>query len=185
MARSCVDCGKQLSRNPNAKRCRSCHNRNRYKGLPMPSFQVDDKYREAVMRHRWRRHTHGYIAGRPFGREDSGWLLHQFVWFLETGERVPNLDHINGDKTDCRLDNLRLATNSLQSLNQKQRNTRLKLPTGVVYGPSKVSPYQAYIKYRGKRRYLGSFKTAELASQKYQETKQRLIEYEAAHAQAG
>lgn len=180
--RVCSDCGKKLSRNLTAQRCRSCCNRSRYKTRPMPTFRIDEKHKSEIMRHRWRKHTHGYITGRPFGKADSGWLLHQFVWFLETGQRAKNIDHINGDKTDCQISNLRLATNALQALNRPQIKTRLKLPTGVCRGSTRRSPYQAYIKRHGIRRYLGSFKTAIAASNCYQNAKEIVIEFEALHA---
>lgn len=180
--RACSDCGKNLSRNPNARRCRSCANRSRYKTRTMPAFKVDKKYAREIAKHRWRKHTHGYIAGRPFGKTDTGWLLHQFVWFLETGQRAKNIDHINRDKTDCRVANLRLATSALQTLNRPQAKTRLKLPVGVCRGPSRLKPYQAYIKRHGIRRYLGSFKTATAASDCYEEAKEIVIEFEALRA---
>lgn len=59
---------------------------------------------------------HGYIYVR-FGR-DNKWLAHRLAWFLHYGQWPEgNLDHINRDKTDNRITNLRVVTQTENLLN--------------------------------------------------------------------
>jgi hypothetical protein len=45
--------------------------------------------------------------------------MHQYVWFLEHGERPPcEIDHIDGDKRNNRISNLRLATRAMNLMNR-------------------------------------------------------------------
>jgi len=152
-------------------------NRHRAASKPLPDFVVDECYRSEVMRHRWHVHPQGYVCGRPFGRDK--WLLHSFVWFLATGERPENIDHINRIKTDCRMENLRLATRALQTHNRGKVTGTHGLPTGVVPGTTKASPFQAYITRHGARRYLGSFATADEAAAAYNNAREICVEFEA------
>ena len=172
----CVDCGKALSKNKSAMRCRGCVNRQRASSKPLPVMIVDAEYHAEVINHRWHKHPNGYVCGRPFGKEK--WLLHTFVWFLATGERRENLDHVNRIKHDCRLENLRPATHALQTHNRGKVQSKHGLPTGVVHGTTLASPFQAYVTRRGFRKYLGSFKTAESAHKAYDNARQVIEEFE-------
>lgn len=54
------------------------------------------------------------------------YLLHRLVWLFANGEwPAKNLDHINGTRSDNRIENLRLATYQDNARNQKlhSRNT--------------------------------------------------------------
>src|SRR5215467_10739676 len=56
-------------------------------------------------------YQHGSVNGRSL-------LTHRVIWEMVTG-RVPDiLDHVNGDRTDNRLVNLREATPTLNSSNR-------------------------------------------------------------------
>ena len=90
-------------------------------------------------------------------------LEHRLVWFVETGDWVPELDHINEIKSDNRFLNLRKATKSQNRHRPKIiRKVHPNLPTGVVKaikGPKFIA------KMAGK--YIGSFDTPEEAHEAY------------------
>lgn len=89
--------------------------------------------------------------------------VHRIVWLWMYGE-IPKgmfIDHINGNKHDNRIANLRLAT-------QKQNNQN-KLPTRKGYkGISKKrNKWAAYISENNKTICLGVFNTPEEAARAY------------------
>ena len=71
-------------------------------------------------------------------------------------ERDENVHHINGDREDNRIENLRLATRHEQNLNLSRRLSKSEI-TGVVFN-EKDDRWQAQIGFRGKHIYLGQFK---------------------------
>jgi len=74
-----------------------------------------------------------------------------------------DVDHVSGNKMDNRRANLRVCSHQQNMFNQKMRNTN---STGY-YGVSKMKNtgrYGAYIHYDGKKKYLGTYPTAEEAS---------------------
>lgn len=65
-------------------------------------------------------HSKGYLQFTEYNSEKypdkkrKNWRIHRFVWIYHNGE-IPahlELDHINNDKTDNRLENLRLVTSA-------------------------------------------------------------------------
>lgn len=62
----------------------------------------------------------GYVACKMFGKR---YLVHRLIWMLHNGE-IPKdmqIDHINGVKSDNRLENLRCVTPSVNSANKQSR----------------------------------------------------------------
>lgn len=89
----------------------------------------------------------------------SGYRAHRIIWAMVYGEWPKDqIDHINLDRTDNRIANLRLATNGENSCNRfSQSNNKC--------GYKGVSYHKASGKYEAKvsKVYLGLFQTAELA----------------------
>jgi len=48
-------------------------------------------------------------------------FAHRLIYFIATGEEPDYIDHINGDRSDNRIENLRAATNSQNMANQQRR----------------------------------------------------------------
>lgn len=91
---------------------------------------------------------------------------HRVAWFLSTGD-WPTLiiDHINGDKQDNRLSNLREVTKSQNGENR--RITTVKNKVGYL-GVTKVGKkYHAAIRVNGKQKHLGNHPTPEQAHAVY------------------
>jgi HNH endonuclease len=101
---------------------------------------------------------------------------HQLVWIWNFGN-LPNgcIDHINGDKTDNRIVNLRDVTHKVN--NENKHKARADSGTGVMgvfLQNSKRNPYRSVIKTNGRSISLGVFKTIELASMAYQHAKLKI-----------
>lgn len=92
---------------------------------------------------------------------------HRLVWLYCFQEWPSNyLDHINGDKIDNRLDNLREATTVENSYNIKAHKDSSTGIKGIYFNKANNN-YRAQIRYNGKTISLGSFKTPEEASLAY------------------
>lgn len=104
----------------------------------------------------------GYRAIRANGK---AYLEHRLIWALVYGS-LPDgqIDHINLDKSDNRIANLRLADSSQQQANTAPLSKKNGIPKGVRPCGSK---WQARIGIGGKTKHLGVFHTKESASDAY------------------
>jgi len=102
------------------------------------------------------------------------YLAHRLAW-LYVYEEMPKgfIDHINGIKTDNRIDNLREVTNAENIQNQtKPRKDNTTGYLGVYNADG--NKFFARIKANSTIHHLGTFDTAEQASNAYLEAKRRL-----------
>jgi hypothetical protein len=78
-------------------------------------------------------HKQGYTVIRING---NYFFAHRLVWFVAYGKFPDNMiDHVNGDKSDNRIENLRDVTNKVNHQNMPKQNRRdVDLPTGVRVG---------------------------------------------------
>lgn len=144
----------------------------------MSAFIVDDRFREDVLRYRWRPNGVGYACSRVGGRM---FTLHRYVWGLAHDGKVPSmLDHINGDKLDCRIQNLRPATGSL-NCRSRVRSSGGRMPEGVQPKPGPL-PYFSHICLWRATLYLGSFSDVQSASAAYENARQIVLAIEARRA---
>ena len=92
---------------------------------------------------------------------------HVIIWILSTGKDIPSnlqIDHINGNKIDNRIENLRLVTNSGNAKNRKEhRGGKL---VGCCYN-KRTRKYIAYTRISGKMIYIGCFTTEQEAHEAY------------------
>lgn len=94
-------------------------------------------------------------------------LYHNILWILSTGEDIPEgyeIDHINGNKIDNRLENLRLVTHRINQQNRKEHRN------GNLCGSwlqKKTNKYKALIQIGNNKIHLGYFDTAEEAHEVY------------------
>jgi hypothetical protein len=111
---------------------------------------------------------------RRVGIDFTDHLVHRIVWLCETGEFPPEvLDHINMDKLDNRIENLRLATKSQNGFNRlrsKRNNSGYK---GVCYDKSR-GDYLAKICVNYKQINIGRFANPEDAHAAYTAAAEKL-----------
>jgi hypothetical protein len=116
----------------------------------------------------------GYVYVCVQGKRCYG---HRMAWAMTHGEwPVSAIDHINGNKSDNRISNLRLATDlvNAQNIRVPQSNNTSGL-LGVSYC-SQTKRWRAQIGVSRKNIKLGRFDTPELAHQAYLMAKRRLHE---------
>lgn len=117
-------------------------------------------------------HHSGYLyvrlGERYFGKRSI--LAHRMAWALHYGEWPrDDIDHVNGDKSDNRIANLRAATRRQNKYNSKRRrdNTTGFKGVGRASKANRSKPFCAQIMVKGKRYNLGFYATAEEAHEAY------------------
>lgn len=119
-------------------------------------------------------HNRGYWRIRIHGKT---YLAHRLVWFFEHGEFPDSfLDHINGNRLDNRIENLRQANYELNAQNKRVAYKNNKCGFLGVRWSVTSKAWMASIKHKGVRTHLGVFKTPEEASAAYIAAKRRLHE---------
>jgi hypothetical protein len=102
------------------------------------------------------------------------YYVHRVVWLHTKGYWPPkDLDHKDGDKTNCAIGNLRPATKAQNNRNRRDPPRRRPGPRGSWQ--DRRGKFQVKIETggangkRGKSVYLGTFATAEAAERAYRE----------------
>ncbi len=103
---------------------------------------------------------------------------HRIAWFIENNQWPSgDVDHINGDKIDNRLCNLRHATRSQNNQNRYKKSANKSTDMIGVSKRSDYDGYDARISVNGKQKCLGTFKTPIEARKAYLAAKEKLHEY--------
>jgi len=121
--------------------------------------------------------------GMPAGNFDNGYLLikigsarykaHRLVWLWTTGEWPSgHIDHIDGNRSNNRFENLRDASRGINA--QNQRSAHKNSQTGLL-GVNRIGKrYMARLALNGNRLYLGTHDTPEAAYTAYLDAKRIL-----------
>ena len=102
---------------------------------------------------------------------------HTIVWILSTGEDIPEgiqIDHINGNRIDNRVENMRLVTHRENNQNKEVHRE------GQLFGCSfhkRDKKYMAQIQVGNKRVHLGCYATEEEAHNIYVSACKHIEEY--------
>ena len=110
------------------------------------------------------KNSNGYMCFcSNIGRKQFTYTNHRVVWFLNYGSVPAMLDHMDGDRLNNRVENLRPVTHSL--------NQRNKLGYGICkfkgVSMDKGKYFQCRANKGGKLIYIGNFKTSEEAARAY------------------
>lgn len=105
-----------------------------------------------------RQHTNTHIKHVLYPNHRIIWAMHYGVWPTKF------LDHINGDPTDNRIENLREVTNQENCKNARIGKNNTSGRVGVsYYGHNGWSKWHAYIRGNGKLISLGYFEDFDAA----------------------
>lgn len=108
-----------------------------------------------------KRYLRVFVDGKPRS-------LHRMIYLWHHGHLPKTLDHIDGDRANNKIENLREATQQQNCLNRKHHSNS-KSPYKNVYlqSPTKNSEWKrnwvVRITVAGESKYIGSFKDLELA----------------------
>jgi hypothetical protein len=109
----------------------------------------------------------------------KGYPAHRIAWAIHYGKWPDTfLDHINGNRADNRIENLREATRALNMQNQRaaMKSNKSSGVLGVHYF-KQTSRWRATICIDGKNRHLGYYATSQEASDAYIEHKRKLHQF--------
>ena len=121
----------------------------------------------------WKSARQGVTVGKEAGALDKeGYSIlrmnykryrtHRVVFLMHKGYLPVVLDHIDGDRANNRLDNLRPASLSQNQYNRKLNKNNKSGFKGVTYN-SRSKMFYASIKHQTQRIFLGSYNTPEEA----------------------
>lgn len=167
------DCGNQtvvrgsFLRNGHTKSCGNCQRFSLENGAMRcivksgRSFLIDAEDLRMVQGIRWSVGKDGYVIGY---RADGGKVkLHRLLMGAKPGEVV---DHINGNPSDCRRNNLRIASQHKNTYNSKLPKSSTTGFKGVCFVKNK-NRYMAHIHPNGTTVFLGYYEEPEEAAIAY------------------
>lgn len=106
-------------------------------------------------------YRYGQIRGKMF-------YAHRLAWVLNTGEwPAEQIDHINGNKTDNRIENLRSASPQNNARNRPANRTGNSSGAKGVTAIKSTGRWQAQIGDGAQTRYLGTFDSVTEAHEAY------------------
>lgn len=125
---------------------------------------------------RWKAGTFlGHCVGAGYflaSVDYSTYKLHRLIWLWHKGSfPEKHLDHIDGNPSNNRIENLREATDAQNMQNQRRPRINNKLGVQGVYAVKQR--FRAVLTTNGKTKHLGYFATAELAHQAYLDAKRK------------
>lgn len=121
--------------------------------------------------------SQGYLdvdLGKPYKKRTRNTRVHRVAWFLSYGEWPEGqIDHINGDKKDNRLENLRLTDQQKNQHNRFSRKNSSSVYKGVGLHRGKWRSYITDLE--GKFKGLGYFENETLAAEAYDNAAKELF----------
>lgn len=125
-----------------------------WKERPLYHFKNEWRRNQSNSRNRGKnvscKEAGGYLVVKLEGQT---YKAHRLIWKMFYGEDATFIDHINGDRTDNRIDNIRSVSFSENTKNRKISKNNTSTHQGV-YWHTKHKKYGAYIDVDGKRLHL-------------------------------
>lgn len=131
------------------------------------NFLIDRKYSYLTLYYSWNDNSNGYMKAMIRYKKV---YLHRLIMELELGRKLNKeeiVDHINHDKLDNRLINLRLVDRQLNGLNRANSEA----------GVSKHRhEWRARINLKGKQIYLGIYPSKDVALKAVRQKRKELLQ---------
>lgn len=125
---------------------------------------------------------HGYVVIRY---RRKGYLAHRLAWLYVYGRwPAKHLDHINGDRADNRIGNLRECSQRQNEWNKRAPVTNTSGRKGVKVSET-PNRWHAQIRVNGKLVHLGTFSSAEDAETAYKKAAETHFGQFAGHLNRG
>lgn len=119
--------------------------------------------------------TNTAFGYRKIGFQEAEFFAHRLIWIWHYGVTNRFIDHINHNKQDNRIRNLRLATKANNEWHTPKRSHNTSGFKGVYCCKTTApKPYWAYITVNGTRRGLGMFSSPRIAAQAYDRAAKKL-----------
>ena len=105
---------------------------------------------------------------RGIGYKNKRYEEHRLAWFITYGTWPELIDHKNGDGTDNRIENLRVATPSQNQWNKRKPKNNKSGFKGVSWN-IRAKKWQVFIRVNGKNKALGQYVDIEKAAKAYED----------------
>jgi len=140
---------------------------NRHRGQQR-EVKVPEQHWEELNRHSW---SWSDKNSNPKAKINGKYIyIHQYVWQLEhPGEDIPGgyeMDHIDWDHADCRVESLRLVTKGANCQNKRKREGASSKYLGVSYDSARQK-WQVRIRNDGTQTNRGYHGTEKSAAREY------------------
>jgi len=146
------------------------------KAKPMPSMDYLNsilEFKDGILYNKITRNSRavkGQLAGSVSGKyrliclHGKPFLVHRVAYYMVHGTCPDFIDHINGDRFDNRIENLRPATPRQNSCNIGLNSKNTSGVKGLSWA-KKPQKWLACIRYNGKNKNLGYFESKELGAE--------------------
>lgn len=117
----------------------------------------------------------GYLSSGKYwkiGINRKAYRLHRIIFMMHYGYLPPMIDHIDGNKLNNCIENLRETNKSTNQLNMKLK-TDNKSGFKNVHWNKQRNQWAVHVRIDGKQKYLGLFKDLELADLVAQEARNK------------
>lgn len=118
----------------------------------------------------------GTLANNGYLRthwKEKFYLNHRLIWLMHNKELPEFIDHIDGDRLNNRIENLRSATASQNQHNQKLRSNNKSGVKGVSWANA-TKKWRVQMKVNGKLKHIGLFDDLNVAKQVAETTRNEI-----------
>ena len=144
------------------------------------TFEYNKETGDLIWKIRKRKVVKGAIAGtiepqgyRVIQLNAKFYKAHRLVYLMHKGYLPKTLDHINGDRSDNRIENLRAVSAGQNQHNRKLNSNNTSGYKGVAW--DKVNKnWTTYINLEGRRIFLGYYSTPEEADRVVRKAREEL-----------
>jgi len=110
---------------------------------------------------------------KQVGFKGKVYLQHRLIWVMHGNDPVDCLDHIDGDRLNNRIENLRPATKTENNWNAILKITNTSGIKGVTWNKNRTC-WQGHVGYKGKQHHVGCFKNKEECAKAVKEFREKL-----------